>query len=218
MKSTDAIGIPFCNEPLSYGIDGNLMQDYYLSHRANIDCAEKIGYVIRENYNHENYTLDIKNVYETIVKYFTTDRIEYVLANTVRNNFFDGRISTDNKQWAANIPFFSEIDVRGNDHTQEYIVDSVHPGLLDLFVTYFREQQQKESPNWCCVAVTCYKNKRKKAAIVDIKNSVTRPECKIKRMSDKTTYWNWYQKNEAMYVVDCIKANENIRHANDVLR
>ena len=39
-----------------------------------------------------------------VLEQFGPDRVQYVLANTVRHKEWDGRISRDNKAWASTIP------------------------------------------------------------------------------------------------------------------
>lgn len=69
----------------------------------------------------------------------------YILANTVRQKDWDGRISPSNKDWAKSIPIQKNPDVWGEDRNVYLIVNS-HPGLTDLFVNAFRKEycQQQE--------------------------------------------------------------------------
>ena len=63
----------------------------------------------------------------------------YVLANTVQQKDWDGRISSDNKAWAKSIPIFENPDAWGTDRNCFFVVNS-HPGLTDLFVTRARKE------------------------------------------------------------------------------
>ena len=60
-----------------------------------------------------------------------------MLANTVRQLSSDGRISDDNKRWAATIPVFEDTDGFGTNRNAYLTVNS-HPGLIDLFTKQAR--------------------------------------------------------------------------------
>ena len=68
----------------------------------------------------------------------------YVLAGTVRQKDWDGRISRDNKAWAKTIPVYENPDGFGQDRNVYFVVDRSHPGLVDLFLTQARLDYTKE--------------------------------------------------------------------------
>ena len=70
---------------------------------------------------------------------FPVERIRYVLAATVQQKDWDGRISDDNKVWAKGIPVADE------QNRCQFVVDQCHLGLTDLFVKRFREETEKKS-------------------------------------------------------------------------
>ena len=83
-------------------------------------------------------------------KQFGYERVFYVLANTVRQKDFDGRISRDNKAWAKTIPVCEDMDGFGCDRNIYFVVDQCNPGLTDLFLSqarkaYALEQEKKPS-------------------------------------------------------------------------
>ncbi len=67
----------------------------------------------------------------------TPESIEHVLAATVQQEDFDGRISSDNKAWAKDIP------VPDEPNRCKYVVDRYHPGLTDLFVKKIRKRMKQ---------------------------------------------------------------------------
>ena len=71
---------------------------------------------------------------------FGYDRMFYVLANTVRQKDWDGRISRDNKAWTKIIPVYENPDGFGYDRNVYFVVDRSHPGLTDLFLTQARRE------------------------------------------------------------------------------
>ena len=79
---------------------------------------------------------------------FGYDRVFHVLAVTVQQKDWDGRISQDNKAWAKTVPVFENPDAWGTDRNCYLVVNS-HPGLTDLFLSRARkthaQEQQKSS-------------------------------------------------------------------------
>ncbi|MCU0078866.1 DUF3849 domain-containing protein [Extibacter muris] len=85
-----------------------------------------------------------------VLEQFGYDRMFYVLANTIRQKDFDGRISRNNKTWAKTIPVYENPDGFGCDRNVYFVVDRSHPGLLDLFLTQARKEyalSQEKKPS-----------------------------------------------------------------------
>ena len=81
-----------------------------------------------------------------VLEKFGTERVQFILANTIQRKNYDGRISQDNKAWAKNIPTLE--DSGASRHCAYLVVDQVNPGLTDLFTRQFRkvaQEQQKSS-------------------------------------------------------------------------
>ena len=77
---------------------------------------------------------------------FGAERVQFILANTIRHKDSDGRISQDNKAWAKTIPMPE--DSGASRHCAYLVVDGVNPGLTDLFTRQARkamQEQQKSS-------------------------------------------------------------------------
>ena len=68
----------------------------------------------------------------------------YVLAATVREKDWDGRISRENKAWAQTIPVMQNPDAWGTDRNCYFVVDQAHSCLVDLIVTHVRKNPIKE--------------------------------------------------------------------------
>lgn len=103
---------------------------------ANIACKEAIEKAVYENYN--GWSLDAKTALAQVAAQFTPERIEHVLAATVQQKEFDGRISGENKAWAK------DISVPDEPNRCRYVVDRCHPGLTDMFVRKFREESERK--------------------------------------------------------------------------
>ena len=119
--------------------DGDL-EWYRQSNKLNIACKEAIENAISRHYR--NNTLDAKAV-QSVVAQFGWPRTCFVLANTVREKSWDGRISADNKEWAHRTPIFPDVDTLGKNKRLRYVVDS-HTGLTDLFISALRREYQQE--------------------------------------------------------------------------
>lgn len=65
---------------------------------------------------------------------FGMERVAFVLANTVQDKDWDGRISADNKAWAKDAPVPNDYNAWGGRRTHEYVCTQAHPGLINLFV------------------------------------------------------------------------------------
>ena len=85
----------------TYAYEHGELDQYHASHKANIACREAIEQAITDNYRDNRLgTACVQQV----LQQFDPGRIFYVLANTVRQKDYDGRISRDNKAWAQTVP------------------------------------------------------------------------------------------------------------------
>ena len=115
------------------------LEKYRASHRANVDCKNAIEDAIADHYRDNR--LDTSCVNEVINR-FGMERVAFVLANTVQDKDWDGRISADNKAWAKEAPIPNDYDAWGGKRTHEYVCTQAHPGLINLFVNRFRQEHE----------------------------------------------------------------------------
>ena len=130
--------------PASYAQEHGELEQYRASNRANIACKETIEAAIREYYDGNSLG---SQAAAQVVEAFGLDRTLYVLANTVQQKDWDGRISPGNKAWAKSIPIQKNPDAWGADRNASFVVNS-HPGLTDLFLSTVRQeycQKQEKS-------------------------------------------------------------------------
>ena len=135
---------PVYPDPASYAQEHGELEQYRASSRANIACKEAIEAAIREHY--DGNSLDSQAAAQ-VVEAFGLDRTLYVLANTVQQKDWDGRISPGNKEWAKTIPIHPNPDAWGADRNASFVVNS-HPGLTNLFLSTVRQeycQKQEKS-------------------------------------------------------------------------
>ena len=122
--------------PASYAQEHGELEQYRASSKANAACKEAIEAAIREHY--DGNSLDSQAA-ELVVEAFGLDRTLYVLANTVQQKDWDGRISPGNKAWAKTIPIQKNPDAWGTDRNASFVVNS-HPGLTNLFLSTVRQE------------------------------------------------------------------------------
>lgn len=128
----------------AYASEHGEMAQYNLSYQANSACKEAIEQTISAHYAENR--LDTEAAVKDVLEKFGTERVQFILANTIQRKNYDGRISQDNKAWAKTIPMLE--DSGASLHCAYLVVDQVNPGLTDLFTRQFRkvaQEQQKSS-------------------------------------------------------------------------
>lgn len=106
--------------------------DAYLdSRKLNIDCKKAIEEAIQENYDGIRLKDDVA---KDVVRRFGEERMNFVMANTIRESFLEGRFSKQNKEWAEHINIPENIS-HGRNLNLDYIIES-HPVVLDDFQLY----------------------------------------------------------------------------------
>lgn len=99
------------------------------SHSANCDCARTIEDAIRKKFDGKHLESDCA---KEVIEQFGFHRVMWVLANTLKEESWDGRFSRENKAWSQT--FYIPKDRRRN----EFCVKS-HPAVLDGFIDETRE-------------------------------------------------------------------------------
>lgn len=125
--------IPVYQHTAAYSIENHEEDLFSLSYQTNIACMVELENLINESYN--NNHLDCAAIFRNICSAFSIERVTYILANTLQYKDWDIRFSRENRAWAKGIT------VDGDRNVMRYlIVDQAHPGLVDLFVSYFRKK------------------------------------------------------------------------------
>ena len=114
-------------------------EQYHRSHELNNACREKMDKAISENFD----GMHLKEGFEReLVERYGHERVEYILATTVKENAWDGRYSRENREWADSIPV--------SESESERIACCLHshPALIDGLIRRIRrnehEKQQKK--------------------------------------------------------------------------
>ena len=126
------------------------------------EALEAIEQAIADHYR-DNH-LGTEAVHQ-VLEEFGYDRMFYVLANTVRQKDWDGRISRDNKAWAKTIPVYENPDGFGQDRNVYFVVDRSHPGLVDLFLTQARLDYTKKHGKKVSIRESMKQNTEQTAAL-----------------------------------------------------
>ena len=116
------------------------LEQYRVSRRANIACKEAIEQSIDQNFDGRRLA---KGTADKVMQKFGTERVMYVLANTIQQKEWDGRFHPYNKDWARTVDIPPNPDSFGFERNYEFVVDS-HAGLTDLFVSQARREVERQ--------------------------------------------------------------------------
>jgi len=129
--------LPVYNHSATYAREHGELDAYRASHRANITCRDAIEDAIRDNYRDNR--LDDKGA-KSILDRFGSERTLLILANTIQDKDWDGRISQETKLWAKGVHVPDDPNVWGGNRRHEYRITQAHPGLIDLFTKQVRRE------------------------------------------------------------------------------
>lgn len=125
--------LPVYQQTLQYAMEHGAADDYLDSRKLNIDCKKAIEETINEHFDGMRLSLEDSG---GVLEQFGTERVSYILANTLRHLSEDGRFSRDNRVWADGIEVTENIH-RGMDMNLDYLVNS-HPAVLDGYIHLVR--------------------------------------------------------------------------------
>ena len=131
--------IPVYRQTGMYAREHGELEQFRQSSVANIACRAAIEKAIAENFDGMRLRADAA---EPVLSEFGSERVLFVLANTVQHKDWDGRFSRENKAWAAAFSIEPDV-VMGMDRRMQFIVNS-HPAVLDGFIRMAREAAQNQ--------------------------------------------------------------------------
>ena len=107
-----------------------------MEHETKVACKNAIEKAIAEKF--DGYRLP-KDTAEAVIQEYGSERVSYVLANSVMHKRQDGRFSLENKEWAKAIEPYAMVK------NEDMVVDS-HPAVLNGFINQTRRyiEQEKE--------------------------------------------------------------------------
>ena len=131
--------IPVYRQTGMYAREHGELEQFRQSNVANIACRAAIEKAIAESFDDMRLNADAA---EPVLSEFGSERVMFVLANTVQHKDWDGRFSRENKAWAAAFSIEPDV-VMGMDRRLQFIVNS-HPAVLDGFIRMVREAAQNQ--------------------------------------------------------------------------
>ena len=105
-----------------------------MEHDIKVSCKNAIERAIAENF--DGYRLP-KGTAESVIKEYGTERVRYVLANSVMHHKQEEKISPENREWAKEIEPYAIIENR------DMVVHS-HPAILNGFINQTRRYIERE--------------------------------------------------------------------------
>ena len=126
---------PIYRETANYAYETGELESYRASLAANVECRRAIEAAISSNYGDNR--LDADAAVKGVLEQFSPERVRYVLANTIQQKDFDGRIPQPLKEWAKSVEVCPE-------NASRFLVDKPNPGLTALFVDAFRQQTEAQ--------------------------------------------------------------------------
>ena len=137
---------PLYPHSAAYASEHGETAQYNLSYQANLACKEAVEQAISAHYAENR--LDTEAAVKDVLDQFGPERVQFILAITIRHKARDGRISQDNKAWAKTIPMPE--DSGASRHYAYLVVDGVNPGLTDLFIRQARKTMQEQQKALSC--------------------------------------------------------------------
>ena len=129
----EKLEVPIYRETANYAYEAGEMEAYRASLAANEKCRSAIEAAISSNYG--DNSLNAEAAVKSVLEQFSPERVRYVLANTIQQKNFDGRIPQPLKEWAKSVEVCPE-------NASRFLVDKLNPGLTAFFVDAFRQQTE----------------------------------------------------------------------------
>lgn len=133
MQKAMTEGVPLYGRTFEYAKANDEKNLYRQSLQANIECKHEIEQAIRNNFDGMHLNKGFEN---KLIEQFGMDRVKYVLANTVQENDWDGRYSSETKEWAKTVTVTEK-----SDHRSQFVIGT-HPAVLDGFINRVRKAEK----------------------------------------------------------------------------
>lgn len=124
--------VPIYRETANYAYEAGEVEAYRASLAANEECSRAIEAAIISNYGDNR--LDANAAVKSVLEQFSPERVRYVLANTIQQKDFDGRIPQSLKEWAKSVEVCPE-------NASRFLVDVPFP----VSWTVKMKKKQKET-------------------------------------------------------------------------
>ena len=121
---------PLYLETIQYAREHGELDEYSRSRQRSEECREAIDRAISKNYD----GMRLKDGFiPELINEYGAERVQYILATTVRENLSDGRYSPENKEWAQNIAVSESKEERWDCCLHS------HPAVLDGVINSFQK-------------------------------------------------------------------------------
>ena len=130
-------GAPLYLKTARYAREHGASEQYHRSHELNNACREEMDKAISENFD----GMHLKEGFEReLMERYGRERVEYLLATTVKENAWDGRYSRENREWADSIPV--------SESESERIACCLHshPAVIDGLIRRIRRNEHEKQP------------------------------------------------------------------------
>ena len=124
-------------QPLTYAREHDEHDQYCQSRDMNVACAAAINKAVEDSH-YDTFHYDLKTAAQTVIAKYGTERVDWVLANTIQRQHYDGRYSDSNKRWARGFDIPSE--------APSFFV-MTHPHVLDGLIDRAREIAVESRPS-----------------------------------------------------------------------
>ena len=130
-------GAPLYLKTARYAREHGESEQYHRSHELNNACREEMDKAISENYD----GMHLKEGFEReLMERYGRERVEYILATTVRENAWDGRYSRENREWAESI------SVSESESERIGCCLHSHPAVIDGLIRRIRRNEHEKQP------------------------------------------------------------------------
>ena len=136
-KAALYVDAPLYLKTARYARERGESEQYHRSHELNNACREEMDKAISENFD----GMRLKEGFEReLMERYGRERVEYVLATTVKENAWDGRYSRENMEWADSIPV--------SESESERIACCLHshPAVIDGLIRRIRRNEHEKQP------------------------------------------------------------------------
>ena len=128
------IDVPLYRHPPETARENGELDIYRQNANLNRECANAIDKAIYgSNYKPNHY--DLKSAAQTVIAEYGKERVDWVLANTIQKQHYDGRYSSTNNDWAKGF------DIPEN---ASGFFANAHPVLVNSFIDRVQEAEREK--------------------------------------------------------------------------
>ena len=130
-------GAPLYLKTARYAREHGESEQYHRSRALSEACREEMDKAISENFD----GMHLKEGFEReLIERYGRERVEYLLATTVKENAWDGRYSRENREWADSIP------VSESESERLACCLHSHPAVIDGLIRRIRLNEHEKQP------------------------------------------------------------------------